>query len=63
MNIPSYDPTPFEGSRRRSTSRGRRRGEQDWEATSVVQFNVVRASAIDSSKYFASDWVLIHLIL
>ena len=63
MNTPSYDSTSFVGSRRRTTSQGHHRGEQDGQATSVVQFNVVRASAIDSSKYFASDWVLIHLIL
>ena len=34
-------------------------GEHDGEAMAVVQFNVVYAFAIDSSKYFAWDWDLI----
>ena len=63
LNTPLYDSTSSEGSRSRTTSRGHYRGEQDGEATSVVQFNVVHASAIDSSTYIASSWVLIHLIL
>ena len=43
-----------------TTTHGYHGSEHDGEATGVVQFNVVCASAIDSSKYFAWDWDLTH---